>query len=142
MGFFTAHFVELYLVTMSGCRSYHDTMLQKFSNCEVKAARCGNFTIFPPLKFYVKSNFGEFKRQKMSLLALLEVLNLDFSKFEPFLKSLIYQNSKLRVSEIVKIAIFHIKLLPKLIPRKVESQINSCIEDLNFTFLKFLEHSA
>ena len=33
----------------------------------------------------MKSNFGEFKRHKMSFFALLEVLNLDFSKFEPLL---------------------------------------------------------
>ena len=41
------------------------TMLQIFSNCEVKAAQCGNFTILLPLKFYVKSNFGELSRSKM-----------------------------------------------------------------------------
>ena len=74
------------------------TMLQKLSKCEFKA----NFTIYLPLRFYVKSNFGEFKRSKMSFLALLEVLNFNFSKFEPFLKSQINQNSKLSVYEIVK----------------------------------------
>ena len=95
-------------------------MLQKFSNYEVKAASCGNLTILLPLRFYVKLNFCEFKRQKKSFLALLEVLNLDFSKFEPFLKSLIYQNSKLRVSEIVKMAFFDIQIMPKLISRKIE----------------------
>ena len=83
-------------------------MLQKFSNYEVKAASCGNLTILLPLRFYVKSNFGEFKRQKMSFLALLEILNFNFSHFQPFLQSPIYQNSKLRVSEIVKMAIFEI----------------------------------
>ena len=62
----------------------------------------------------VKSNFGEFKRSKISFLALLEGLNFNFSKFEPFLKSQIYQNSKLRVSEIVIMAIFDIQILPKL----------------------------
>ena len=36
-----------------------DTMLQKFSKREVKAAQYGNFTILLQLKFYVKSNFGE-----------------------------------------------------------------------------------
>ena len=39
-------------------------MLQKLSKCEVKAARCGNSTICLPLRFYVKTNFGEFKRFK------------------------------------------------------------------------------
>ena len=37
-------------------------MLQKLSKCEVKVAWCGNFTICLPLRFYVKSNFGEFKQ--------------------------------------------------------------------------------
>ena len=44
--------------------NYVCTMLQKLSKCEVKAARCGNFTICLPLRFYVKSNFGEFKQSK------------------------------------------------------------------------------
>ena len=38
------------------------TMLQKLSKCEVKEAKCGNFTICLPFRFYVKSNSGEFKR--------------------------------------------------------------------------------
>ena len=77
---------------------------------------------------------------KMSFLAIVEVLNLYFSQFEPFLKSQIYKNSKLRVSEIVKMAIFEIQLLPKLISRKTERHIDSCIVELNF--IKFLEHSV
>ena len=77
-------------------------MLQKLSKCEVKAARRRNFTICLPLRFYMKLNFGEFKYSRMSFLALLEVLNFDFSKLEPFLKSEIYLNLKLRVSEIAK----------------------------------------
>ena len=40
------------------------TLLQKLSKSEVKAARCGNFTICLPLRFYVKSNSGEFKQSK------------------------------------------------------------------------------
>ena len=38
------------------------TMLQKLSNCEVKAWLCWNLINLLPLRFYVKSNFGEFKR--------------------------------------------------------------------------------
>ena len=37
------------------------TMLQKLSKCEVKAWLCWKLTMLPPLRFYVKSNFGEFK---------------------------------------------------------------------------------
>ena len=99
-------------------------MLQKLSKCEVKAALCGNFAVCLPLRFHVKSNFGEFKWSKMTFLALLEVLNFNFSKFEPFLKSEIYQ-----VSEIVKNGNFCDSN-----SAKIEWQIDSCIADLNFTF--------
>ena len=78
----------------------------------------------------------------MSSLTLLEALNFNFSKFEPFLKSQICWNSKLRVSEVVKMAIFKIPILPKLVLHKIEQLINSWIVELNFTFWKFLEHSA
>ena len=48
----------------------------------------------------------------MALLALLKVLNFNFGKFEPFLKS-----------QIVKIAIFEIQILSKMFSRKIEWQI-------------------
>ena len=48
------------------------TMLQKVSNCEVKAAR---YICCHSVFMYVKSNFGEFKHSKMSFLAILETLN-------------------------------------------------------------------
>ena len=78
----------------------------------------------------------------MSFLALLEVLNFNFRQLKPLLKSQIDQNSKLRVSEMVKMAIFDIQILPKLISRKTEWQINFCIVAQNFTFSKFLEQGA
>ena len=62
---------------------------------------------------------------KQSFLALLDVLNFDFSKFEPFFQVSNLPNSKLRVSEIVKMAIFDIQILPKLISCKIECQIDS-----------------
>ena len=40
------------------------TMLQKLSKYEVKAWLCWNFIVLPPHRFYVKSNFGEFKQSK------------------------------------------------------------------------------
>ena len=70
----------------------------------------------------------------MSFLAFLEVLNFNFSKFEPFLKSQIYQKLKSRVSEIVRMAVIDIQILQKLISSKIMWQINSCIVDFNFTF--------
>ena len=94
-------------------------MLQKLSKCEVKVALFGNFTICLPSKLYMKSNSVEFKCHKMSFLALLETLNFNFSKFEPFLKSKNYQKSKFRISKIVKMAIFDIQILQKLILSKI-----------------------
>ena len=57
------------------------TMLQKLSKCEVKAWLCYNLIILPPLRFYVKSNFGEFKRSQDVIWPILEVLNFDFITF-------------------------------------------------------------
>ena len=50
------------------------TMLQKLSKCEVKAWLCWKI-IFSPLRFYVKSNFGELKQSKLSFFDILVVLN-------------------------------------------------------------------
>ena len=58
--------------------------------------------------------------QKLSFLAILEVLDSDFSQCEQF-----YQNTKFRISKIVKKAIFEIQILPKLISRKFGWQFNS-----------------
>ena len=73
------------------------TMLQKRSKCEVKAAHCGNL---PATQILREIKFCEFKMSKMSFLALLKVLNFNFNKFEPFLKSQIYQNSKLGLGSL------------------------------------------
>ena len=64
-----------------------DTMLQKLSKCEVKAALCGHCTILPSLRFYVKLDFVDSNSQKKSIL---DVLNVDFSKFEQFFKARSY----------------------------------------------------
>ena len=77
------------------------TILQKFAKCEVKAARCGNFVIFLPLRFSVKSNLKDFKVSKTAILTSLEALNFDVSEFVQFLKAQFYQNSKSKVSKAV-----------------------------------------
>ena len=47
------------------CEFNHlSTMLQKLSKCEVKAWFCWNLIILPPLRFYVKLNFGKFEWSK------------------------------------------------------------------------------
>ena len=86
--------------------TYIYTMLQKLSKCEVKASLCWNLIILPPLRFYVKSNYGESNQSKNVNFAILMVLNLDVSKFEQFFKSQINQNSKFRSSNIAKNDIF------------------------------------
>ena len=78
-----------------------------------------------PLRYYVKSNLANSNSQEMSFLAILEVLNFEFDKFELFFKSQIYQNSNFRVSKIVRKAIFEIPILPKLSSRKMGWQLNS-----------------
>ena len=55
----------------------------------------------------------------MSFSAISEVLDFEFGKFLQFFKAHICQNLKSRVSETVKLAIFDIQILPKLISRKI-----------------------
>ena len=84
----------------------HYTMLQKISNCEVKAWLCWNFIILSTLRFYVKSNFGKLKRSKNVIFAnftdseLLNLVNLGHESGSNLLKS------NFRTSRIAKIDIF------------------------------------
>ena len=123
------HIRKIWVVSYTVC-----TVLQKLSKCEVKAWLCWNLIVLPPLRFYVKPNFGEYKQSKMAFLAILEALTFNFGQFEQFFKSQIYQISKFRSSIIVKKAIFEIQHLAKLISCKIQWQINSWIVGLNFTF--------
>ena len=45
-------------------KTYLGTMLQRVSKCEVKTWLCWNLILLLPLRFYMKSNFGAFKRSK------------------------------------------------------------------------------
>ena len=85
----------------------------------------------------MKSSFGE-----NDFLAILEVLNLDIGQFEQFFKSQISQNSKFRVSKIVKKAIIEIQILPKIDFSKIGWQSDFHTVGLNFIFSKFLEQSV
>ena len=76
------------------------TMFQKFSKCEVNAWLSWSLIILPPLWFYVKSNFGEFKRSKNETLNFEPLVNLGLESSRAWLKS------KLRTSKIVKNDIF------------------------------------
>ena len=53
----------LSLPSSSSCIS-KSTTLQKLSKCEVKAWHFWNLIILQTLRFYMKSNFGKFKRSK------------------------------------------------------------------------------
>ena len=54
----------IHLSMIIGKNKHHSTMLQKLSKCEVKTWLCWNLILLPPLRFYVKSYFGEFRRSK------------------------------------------------------------------------------
>ena len=56
--------VSIWLAVLPTFGIILSTMLQKLSKCEVKSWLCWNLTILPSLRFYVKSNFGKFKRFK------------------------------------------------------------------------------
>ena len=67
--------------------------------------QCGNFRIFLPLRFYVKSIFAKFKRSKLP--------------FEQLWRLWILTLWKVQNSELVKIAGFRASKWPKLISRKI-----------------------
>ena len=70
------------IITVISCKVFLDTfstMLQKLSKCEDKAAHGVENLQFAATQIYCEI--------KNVILALLESLNLNFSKFEPFLKS-------------------------------------------------------
>ena len=118
-------------------------MLQNLSKCEDKVPGCGNFTIGLPHRFYVKSNLGEFKRSKNVIFGTLELLNFNFGKSQPFFKSQICQNSKMRVSEIVQMAILEIQILPKIwFHAKLSGKQILVLWILTSHFERFMEHSA
>ena len=78
------------------------TRLQKHSKCEVKVWLCWNLIILPPLQFYVKLNFGEYKRSKNVIFGkfrasgLWILVNLVLESCSNLLKS------KFRTSKIAK----------------------------------------
>ena len=59
---------------------------------------------------------------KMFFLVFLEVLKLDFSTFKPFLRSWIYQNWKLWVSEIAKWQFLSFKFYQNLVNAKLNGK--------------------
>ena len=82
------------------------TMLQKLSKCEVKDWLCWNLILLSQLQFYVKSNFGKFKRPINVIFGhfkdseLWNLVNFGLESCSNLLKS------KYRTSNIAKINIF------------------------------------
>ena len=74
--------------------------IQNFQNEKLRLDYVEIWSFLPPLWFYVKSYFGQFKRSKSVILVFLEVLNFDFSKFEQLSSPKFTKNSKFRVSKI------------------------------------------
>ena len=71
---------------------------------EITESQCGHFTIFLPLRFYVKSKSGV---TKTAILTILEALNVDFlGKISHFKVSKIPKIAKFRASKMVKTAVF------------------------------------
>ena len=80
------------------------TMLQKLSKFEVKAWLCWNLIILLALIFYVKSNFGEFKRSK----------NVDFDNFRGSQFWFLVNLSDFQVPNLPKIQSSESLKLPKM----------------------------
>ena len=67
-------------VLFSALEKANITMLQKLSKCEVKAWLCWNLIIllWLPLRFYVKTKFGKFKRFKNVIFGNFRDWTLNF----------------------------------------------------------------
>ena len=76
------------------------TVLQKLSKCEFKAWLCWYLIILPPLRFCVKSNFGEFKQSKNVIFGNFRGSQFWFLVNLSNFQSQIYPNSKFRISKI------------------------------------------
>ena len=85
---------------------YQNTMLQKLSKYEVKAWLCWSLIFLPALRFYEKSNLGEFKRFKNVIFGNFRGFEFWCKKIWATFKAQIYQNSNFRVSKITENNIF------------------------------------
>ena len=82
------------------------------------STQCGNFRIFLPLRFYVKSMLGISKVQK-SPLTFLEALNFEFHTFLNFLRPEILPEKNSEHSKLQRMAVFKLLKRSKLISRKI-----------------------
>ena len=117
------------------------TMLQKLSKCEVMAWLCWNLIILLPLSFYVKSHFSKFKQSK-------NVIFGNFRDSELRIFGLGHENQNSEALKLQKMIFLDRLNSPKfdftynLNFWVAVKRSNSTKSSLNFTFWKFLEHSA
>ena len=78
-------------------------MLQKLSKSEVKAWLCWNLIFFTVTPILHEIKFLRIQMvKKRFFLAILEVLNFDFSQFEQLSSPKFAKNSKFKVAKIAK----------------------------------------
>ena len=92
--------------------------------------KCGNLAIFLLLWFYFKSILPDFRRPKTDVLTILKTLKLIFGKISHLEMSKIPKNSKFKIAQMVKMAVFGASKWPKLISRKVWMAKNSEISTI------------
>ena len=80
---------------------------------QMKTTQCGNFRIFLPLRFCLKSIFGKFRGTKITILTFSEALNLNFRKFQLCRIAKFSQNEKIR-GVLIKGSHSHQTLTPKM----------------------------
>ena len=68
--------------------------------------KCGSFSSFLSLRFYVKSILGIGEVKKLPFWQFQRPLNLEFNEFVQFLRVQMYQKLKIRASRIVKWKVF------------------------------------
>jgi len=68
--------------------------------------QCGNFRVFLPLGFYVKSIFADFKKSKSAILTILEALTFDFWGYFTFenVKNAL-KSKKIRAAKMVEMTV-------------------------------------
>ena len=96
---------------------------------------CGNFRIFLPHRFYVKSNLSILGFQKTAILTFLVSQNLGILvTINAFKCEIISRGlkSKFRASKMTKIVIFELPKLPNLISRKIRVTLKSASPKLKF----------
>ena len=87
--------IELATLYFTMKTEIHYTMLKKLSKCKVKVWLSWDLIILLPLRFYMKSNFGEFKQSK----------NVIFDNFRDFELWILVNLGLERCSHLLKIKI-------------------------------------